>query len=465
MSIVQAVPGSFRDPSGKVYRIGDRFFRTVTHEFAPEFEFVNSTGLIDKLVTNDFLLPFNLVDTDILQSAGTKPKYVLEVPKLPFVSFPYEWAFSALKAAALLHLDIHLAALEQGVTLSDSSAYNIQFRGAQPIFIDHLSLRRYRKGEAWVGHRQFCEQFLNPLLLRALFGVPHNAWYRGTQEGITANEMGRFMKWRHILNWNVLMHVVMQSIFQKTAQNNNLGLDKGKLPNTTLPLPSFRRMLERLHKWISKLQPADTGRTIWQNYAKTHNYSSQEAERKRQFVMEFVAQVRPKLLWDLGCNIGEYAKTALEKNAHYVVGFDFDHGALEACFSRAHEEKLALQSLFMDAANPTPNQGWMEQERQGLQARASADGVLALAFVHHLAIARNIPLDQLLTWIVGLAPRGVIEFVPKNDPMVQNLLRLRDDIFPDYTERGFLGHLRSIANIVKKEPVSASGRLLVWYER
>ena len=109
--------------------------------------------------------------------------YVIEHPKLPFVSYPYEWCFSALKSAALLHLDIHLSVLESDITLSDASAYNIQFQsGASPIFIDRLSFRRYREGEFWVGHRQFCEQFLNPLLLRALVGVPHNAWYRGNLE-------------------------------------------------------------------------------------------------------------------------------------------------------------------------------------------------------------------------------------------------------------------------------------------
>ena len=110
-------------------------------------------------------------------------RYLLEHARIGYVSFPYEWSFPALKAAALLHLDLHLELLEHDVTLSDASAYNVQFQGARPIFIDVLSLRRYREGEYWLGHRQFCEQFLNPLLLRALAGVPHNAWYRGSLEG------------------------------------------------------------------------------------------------------------------------------------------------------------------------------------------------------------------------------------------------------------------------------------------
>jgi len=111
------------------------------------------------------------------------------------------------KAAALFHLDFHLEALEYGIALSDASAYNIQFIGARPIFIDTLSLRRYRPGELWAGHRQFCEQFLNPLLLRALVGVSHNAWYRGTQEGIPTSDLRRLLRSRHKLSRNVLTQV------------------------------------------------------------------------------------------------------------------------------------------------------------------------------------------------------------------------------------------------------------------
>jgi len=82
-----------------------------------------------------------------------------------------------------------------------------------------------------------------------------------------------------------------------------------------------------------------------------------------------------------------------------------------------------------------------------------------------LAIARNVPLEQVLEWIMGLAPSGVIEFVPKEDPMVQTLLRLREDIFPSYTEENFRECISREARIVKTQVVSKSGRLLIEYAR
>jgi hypothetical protein len=126
---------------------------------------------------------------------------------------------------------------------------------------------------------------------------------------------------------------------------------------------------------------------------------------------------------------------------------------------------LNFLPLFLDLANPTPSQGWAERERRGLIDRASADAILGLALVHHLAIGRNIPLEEVVAWLVGLAPNGIIEFVPKADPMVQRLLRLREDIFDDYTEEVFAKHLRARTEIVRVVEVSATGRRLFWFTR
>jgi ribosomal protein L11 methylase PrmA len=466
MSAVQPLPGSFRDPSGNVYQVEGRILRTVNECFAQDFDFVTSTGLLKHLADDGLLLPLEVVNSDsLVKLSGPKSRYVLETPKLPFISFPYEWSFSALKEAALLHLTIHLQALKVGVTLSDASAYNIQFQGAQPVFIDHLSFRPYRSGEMWIGHRQFCEQFLNPLLLRALFGIPHNAWYRGTQEGITTGELRRLLKWRHYGRWNVLTHVILQDFFQKTSTTNMKTFQGKSIASASFPLSSFKHMLEKLSDWITQLKPLNTEKSTWVDYDKTCRYSSTETTIKKQFILEFAQMVQPAVLWDLGCNTGEYSETALEGGARYVVGFDFDQGALDASFSRAGERRLSFQALFMDAANPSPNQGWNGQERESLQSRASADAVLGLALVHHLAIARNIPLVQVVNWVVTLAPQGVIEFVPKDDPMVQELLSLRQDIFPDYTWENFMAYMKAKAEIIKIENVLNSGRVLVWFKR
>ena len=64
---------------------------------------------------------------------------VLEPEPVPFISYPYVWCFSQLKDAALTTLRIQRMALDRGMSLKDTSAYNIQFHRGGPVLIDTLS--------------------------------------------------------------------------------------------------------------------------------------------------------------------------------------------------------------------------------------------------------------------------------------------------------------------------------------
>src|SRR3546814_20200171 len=81
------------------------------------------------------------------------------------------------------------------------------------------------------------------------------------------------------------------------------------------------------------------------------------------------------------------------------------------------------------------------------------------------SIGRNLPLDQVVDWLIGLAPSGVIEFVQKTDSTVQQMLALREDIFAGYTEPAFTAAIEKRARIVRSETISGEGRCLFWYDR
>ena len=462
VKISKSDAGSFRDPSGRVFVSEGKVFRSVMPSAVEDFQFVESTGLLKDLISAGQLVPYSDVKPSILEDVVPGAARVLEHPCLPLITYPYEWPFPALKSAALLHLDIQLKALDRGVNMSDATAYNVQFQGPNPIFIDHLSFRPYVNGEYWAGHRQFCEQFLNPLLLRAIRGIPHNAWYRGNMDGIAVADLSRLLPLKSKFSWNVLSHVVLQARFQSSSSTGQAAATTAK---RKMPLDGLKQMLSSMRNWIGKLSPADTGLTVWQNYAHQHSYRDDEVKAKEAFITDFVSRISPSMVWDIGCNTGNFLKVALEAGAQTAIGFDFDQGALELAYARAGEENLNLTPLFLDATNPAPSQGWGEMERKGLRARSSADGVMALAVVHHLAITHNIPLDSVVEWLMDMAPAGVIEFVPKPDAMVQELLRLREDIFPDYTAECFINYIESRGEVLRQEVVSASGRLMVMFKR
>jgi ribosomal protein L11 methylase PrmA len=354
-----------------------------------------------------------------------------------------------------------MRALDYEVALSDATAFNIQFDGADPVFIDHLSFRPYQDGEFWLGHRQFCEQFLNPLLLQSRCGIPHNAWLRGSPEGLAGANMAKILPWIDRFKPNMLTNVFLPVWFEG-RRRSNCQISEAKR-RRKMPKFGYRNMLTSLRKLISSLAAPHTP-TTWSNYTNNNIYSDREELSKKNFIADFCKSRKPEMIWDIGCNTGEYSVHALENGAKSVIGFEFDAGALETAYARAAESGRKFTPLFMDAANPSPSQGWNQKERDGLAERRTADALLALAVIHHLCIGRNIPLTDVVNWLVECAPAGIIEFVPRTDPMIVELLSIRDDVFEDYSLENFESVLSNSARIVKSETITGTGRCLYRYE-
>lgn len=458
----ERVAGSYRDRKGYVFASGDRILRSVAGAASEvQREFLGS-NVFEKLVGDSRLIGTEITGDDPTTLGVQNAALLLEHERVPFISYPYEWPFAALRTAALLHLDLHLELLEHDFTLSDASAYNIQFRGPEPVFIDVLSVERYVDGTYWNGHRQFCDQFLNPLLLSAKLGVPYNALYRGRLEGISAAELAPMLRARHKLSPQTLLNVVLPARFESAARRGRVDA-RAVRARRPLPRSSLQGMLRGLRRWIERLS-LPSRQTDWTSYATDNTYGEAERTAKRDFVARAVAATTPGTVLDLGCNTGDYAAIALEAGAGSVIGAEADPATAHLAFRRAQEEKLRFLPIVQDAANPSPSQGWREAERPAFTDRLGADFLLALAVVHHLAIGRNIPLNEAVQWMVGLAPSGVIEFVQKEDATVRKMLSLREDIFDDYTEDDFRGHLTANARIVEERRVSEEGRILFWYE-
>lgn len=454
--------GSYRDPSGRVFYDEFQVFRTVTEHGRKAYEASRDSAIVRTMIEFCLLIASDEIQfrerwTDLQNVA-----YVLQHPRVPVISYPYEWSFSQLQSAALHHLDIHLDLLSAGLTLSDATAYNIQFIGSKPIFIDRLSIIPYETGMLWLGHKQFCEQFLNPLLLRAHFDIPHNEWFRGALEGISTKHMASILPKRSYFSWNLLSHVLLPAKLEaRSLSAPQTAIDKVHKGNQ-LSKMGFVGLLRQLRNWIAKLKPK-AGLSVWGVYAEDNTYSDEEAIAKRAFIADFASTVKPAKLVDLGCNTGNYSVAALQGGADYVIGYDFDHNALDRAFQRSAKEKLNYLPLWLDASNPSPDQGWNQKERKGFASRSRADAVIALAFEHHLAIAKNVPLKSAVHWIMDVAPVGIIEFVPKSDPTVVRMLALRDDIFHDYSIETFRAAILDRASIVSETVISASGRTLFWY--
>jgi hypothetical protein len=452
-------PGSFRDPASGVL-LGDdgRVYRYFSSDLASQFSALNDTGLLPALVDRGSVLestPLSIDDAPDLYRVANDVGLVVEHPRIPFVSYPYEWPLEMMKATALLHLDLMSEALERGFTLKDATPYNVQFRGPNPVLIDIGSFERYEEGAPWIGYSQFCRLFLNPLLLQAYTGVPYQPWLRGSPEGIEPAVLSPLLPLRRKLNPGVFMDVVLQAWLSRRLK---AGDDKPPPKPRPIPKAVITGLVNRLRKSIGRLKRRG-GSSTWLDYEAKLPYGVEALAKKDRLVEEALERARPGVVWDLGCNTGKYSMMAA-RHAGYVVAMDYDEASVGALFERAKGEFANLLPLTMDFLNPSPSQGWAQTERQGLHDRGPADFALCLALVHHLAIGGNVPLPRIVDWLAGIARAGVVEFVPKSDPMVQTLLRTRADVFGDYSLEAFEEALLERFEIETKAGLPGSERVL-----
>lgn len=457
--------GSFRDPSGQVWHHEGRIFRTIKTPALAAYEALKNSDLLNGKFQHGCLVKtWEVSDKKIWDAINDTFETLLEHEKINTLSYPYEWCFSQLKAAALFQLELMTRALDKGMILSDATAYNIQFRGTRPCFIDVLSFRPYRDGEIWEGYQQFCEQFLNPLLFQCETGIHYNAWYRGNMEGIKATDLVKVLPFWKKFKPKIAAHVVLPASLQARANAGSIKKMAEKGQRRALPLLQLKGIVASLTGWIEKMEIDTSKPSVWSEYEQDNTYSDNETRAKAAFLTEIVQQHKPNLIWDIGCNSGQFAETCLQAGATEAVGLDFDIETVALAVERARSKDLNFLAFYQDLANPSPGQGWAGRERSSLHARCHADVVIALALIHHLVIGRNIPMMAFTEWLVSFAPKGVVEFVPKNDPMVQALLANREDIFPDYTAEQFETALEQFATIKKSDVITETGRTLYFYE-
>lgn len=454
---------SFRDNFGNVFVFNNRILRSVKSVAIDNYQYLKKNDVFKKSISSNFLINFKEIPKENLPKFFDKFNCILESEVIPFVSYPYEWSFSQLKEAALHHINFQIYLLNLDVILRDSSAYNIQFLNGRPIFIDILSLKKYEEGEYWNGYKQFCENFVNPLLLGSLKGIRHNEWFKGSLEGISTLELNKILNLKNKLSLNVLIHVVGQANLLNKNINNPKEAENKLKKIRKFSKASYLFLLKQLKKWIIGLE-FKKSKSLWENYKNEHTYNVQELEKKKIIVGNFIEKHKPEKIIDLGCNTGIFSEIAINKGAKNVVGLDFDENVIDEAFNKNIKKKISFLPIVSDFSNPSPNQGWMQNERKGLVERFKSDVLIALAFEHHLIIGKNIPIIQFIKWIKNFANYGLIEFVPKNDETVSRMLISRKDIFENYNEIYFEKKLLEQTKILNKYKISQSGRVIFEYE-
>jgi hypothetical protein len=460
-------PASYRDPANRVFYAGGQVLRGLAADAVEDWTALSGSRFFPRLVGEGKIIQTEPAGDDALGVGSGGWDLVLRHERIPFVSYPYEWGFAMLRDATLLHLDIVLAALEEGLTTKDGSAYNVQWRGAGPVFIDIGSFERARDGEPWAGYRQFCQTMLYPLLLQAHLGVAFQPWLRAQIDGIEPGQLRKIFGGARRFKPGVLKHVHLHDAMQARFSANTTQSVRADLRAAGFSRELTMATVRALQKLVRKLDwepPA----THWAGYQDTCTYTADDRGRKVEFVGRALADAAANdasgqlgLVMDLGANDGTYSRIAAE-HARHVVALEFDDAVVDRFYRKLSAEgDRKILPLVMDLANPSPGIGWRGRERASLEQRGPADAILALAVVHHLAIGRNVPLEDVVDWLATLGRRVVVEFVDPTDPMAQRLLANKPaGLFGDYRRDHFEKVLAERFTISGREELPSGTRVM-----
>jgi hypothetical protein len=459
---LKAHQSSFRDPAGFVFKHSSVIYRQINQAGAEDYDHFISSGLYQALIDKGWLVEHQEIK-DTSKFDQSKKRYkIIQPAAVPFISYPYEWTFHQLRDAALLTLKVQKLAIEHGMILKDSSAYNVQFIGRKPIFIDTLSFWRYNEGDPWEGYKQFCEHFVAPLALASYASPEILQILKVFIDGVPLKLATQMLPSKARFKKGLLAHIYLHAASQKKYDKPNVEKPNKKRSVSRLALNGLMASLESTVKKLSL-----SGRqTQWGDYYNDTNYSKNAFDEKKKVVKQLLQSISPKVetVWDMGANDGTFSDIAVDLGA-YTIAFDMDTLAVELNYQKSDKNNGSLLPLVQDLANPSPALGWAHSERHSLEERGPADAVLALALIHHLAITGHSPFSQVAEYFSRLGKYLIIEFVPKDDSKVQLLLAgFSRNTFSGYTEENFESAFEKHFKLVDKKPVKGSKRVIYLYK-
>ena len=462
MSEIKTEYSSYKDPIAGVFYSDGKVYRYIGKDDFPFFEGVLANKTVKKLMTTGMLVNTAVIDEkDIPGVEGVfENKFYLQHDKIPFISYIYEWTLSMIKEAALFTLELQKKLIGENLSLKDATPYNVQFAGHKPVFIDFCSIEPISNNGVWFAHNQFMQMFAYPLLLRNYNDIDIKDIMLSRIEGIsfeeTYNQLGAKAKSKP----GLIPHLLIPKLISKIGGSNRKELD-AKAAERTQNLKNNQAvqtfMINRLIKLVKSIKVSKYS-SHWNEYIQTKSYTDESEKFKQDFVSDFFKKENVSTVLDLGANTGEYSLIA-EAAGCNVIAVDNDHDSVDNLFGQARAKNLKIMPLYVDIANPTPAIGWNNKERPDFIGRMKADGVFALALIHHLMVTNRQPLERIMDLFAELSNDFlIVEYIGRSDSMFKLLTKNRRESYDYFDEEYFKKVSSQRFTIVKEADIPGMDR-------
>lgn len=405
-------PLSLVDQNGRVFFWRGRVLRAVPAAAAELMQARFASGVVEKCVSRG-LMPGARITGLRLPGAAL----VVEHERIPVVTYPYEWSYGMLQAAAAAVLEINEIVNAAGWELADCHPFNVLFDGARPKFVDLGSLMPRRPGDrGWIAIEEFVRSydyalrlwqpgagFLARRMLAAADLVPHADFFACRHPWLArfgaADFAGRARKIWYL--WRRLSGARPEDIrFRLSPRRAALALWLQRqpwLPLQTVPGAAWRRRVLARQRRRPK--------TMWGGYQDTFAQPTPRFQR----ILDLVRDLQPVTVLELAGNQGWLSARLGElPGVQRVTCTDAEETAVDVAFAFAQQRAPGLNTAVLDFIFPMANSGGT-----GPVERLRSEVVLALAVTHHVLLTQHVPVDRMLSSIGAYAEKYVlIEFMP-----------------------------------------------------
>jgi len=472
------------DPDGEVIFSDSKVYRGI---FSGKEEKVEN--IFDRL-SQLGIQHLPLIETQKSDSSELMKLYgfVLEHKKLPFITYPHEWSSEGFRDAALMQLELMIKLLQNRMVLKDcGTSLNIVFNHFNPVWVDFLSIIDLDdlKNQDFLGlpsdassarqiHRIMEIHFL-PYTLFPLYYFAAGDYPKARRRILetTLNTTTDLVRFEEIIQINpslAKLHLLAQKKRSTHLGNGNLIAYLRTYQEEIQTLPAFTQ--------------SSNYTTYYQQKNEDFGFTPEPAwEQKQNRVYEFLQEIKPETVLDIGTNTGWFAQLASTMGAK-VLAADIDEACINLLHLHAKKNQLPIHACVLDFSKPTQDifsRSGLEKDPHNLNSkfqgeapillhldkRAQSDCVMVLALVHHLCLGLGQNVENLVKRFAGLSKKGlIIEFVAKEDPLIQNeksffpAYNKDENNFYDYTQENWLNELKKYFEKVEAKS-SSSGRIML----
>lgn len=471
-----AASASFRDPENSAVQVDGTWYRIASPTSAAALDHFRSSSTYEELAGAGSIVRFDRVDDNRVASIRAIAEQVTGRPvpesatayaveSIEVITYPWEWPNSLLQQAALLTLDLRSRLLDLGLDLKDASAFNVQFRGMQPVFIDLGSIETWRPNPSWNAARQFIEHFVNPLAVGSGDRVTAaDAWELGRGRGLRSEVARSVMPRRQRRRLSLFLlqastRPVPRNAPSETAFSQQATRDRG------LALQATSGLTRRLRSQVEALT-SRAHQTTWQDYGARQHYGSDDLERKASFARTFVGDRpgRAGLVLDVGGNDGFTGADLVREAGARVIVLDADAGALDVLHqgvSQAPDLARSITPLLGDITSLSPASGLLDQEFAAFTGRIRPTAVICQAVLHHVVITQGTPMPLAIEALARFGAPVQIEFATEDDEKVRILLSQIPNWTGTYSAEEFLRCMRARFRSVQEVGTTSPTRIVV----